>query len=284
MYKFSLFLILMALNVSFLEASSQLKFRVQCASSNQNLSPELLKKMPELKMYILPSGIKLFFWKGFYDELSIAESNLKKVQDIGFRNACIRVFNGNVLLTRMEGDKYISSLKPKKMLFSEKPLLRKEKISKTVIAVEEKKKDTIQYQIVKPRKIQPELLEDHIVVKEDLPREPFKSGGEAGLVNSSMVPYPPIFRIYLTNVPEDSLVPSIISELKNETIYMFKQNGQKYYLVGTFENHQEAFEELQKYVAIINSASVVAEFRDRIISLDLGVNLYERYHNLPRRY
>ena len=42
--------------------------------------------------------------------------------------------------------------------------------------------------------------------------------------------------------------------------------------------------ELQKYKEISNSASVVAEFRDRVISLDLAVELYDRYHNLPRRY
>jgi hypothetical protein len=273
----------MTLNLSFIEASNQLKFKVQCASSNQNLSADLLKKMPELKMYILPSGLKLFFWKGFYDELNLAEETLIKVREIGFRNACIRVFNGDVLLSKIEGDKYISSLKEKPIALSEKLKLKKEtKVIETTI--KKRKKDSIKINIIKPLKIQPEILEEHIVIKSEVPIEPSKMGGEAGLVNSSMVPYPPVFRIYLTSVSEDSLVPSVIADLKNETIYMFKQNSQKYYLVGTFENHQEAFGELQKYKSIISSASVVAEFRARVISLDLAVELYERYHNLPRRY
>ena len=57
-----LFITLM-LFASISEASNQMKFRVQCASSQQNLSAELLKKLPEIQMYILPTGIKLFFWE-----------------------------------------------------------------------------------------------------------------------------------------------------------------------------------------------------------------------------
>jgi hypothetical protein len=75
-----------------------------------------------------------------------------------------------------------------------------------------------------------------------------------------------------------------VSQLKHETIYMYKQNGQKYYLVGTYENHHAAFRELQKYKSITSKANVVAEFRDRMISLDLAVDLYDRYYNTPKRY
>ncbi len=289
MNRFFCLIVTIIFNVSFLEASNQMKFRVQCASSNQNLSSELLKKMPELKMYILPSGIKLFFWGGYYDDLSIAESKLKKVKEIGFRNAFIRVFNGDVLLSKIEGDKYIASLRPKPNVLSDnakelKIENKKNIVKQDKIIPKKLKRDTIIVREPKLAKIQPELLEDHIVIKENLPHEPTKSGGEAAYVNSTLVPYPPVFRIYLTNVSADSLVPNIVSQLKNETIYMFKQNGQKYYLVGTYENHQAAFSELQKYKAISNSAAVVAEFRDRVISLDLAVELYDRYHNLPRRY
>jgi hypothetical protein len=284
-------LITLMLFAAISEASNQMKFRVQCASSQQNLSAELLKKLPEIQMYILPTGIKLFFWEGYCSDLKEAENILRKVKEMGFRGAYIRVFNGDVLLSKLEGDPYIASLRKK----DEPTVVSNDKIKQSVKDVpteKESKKRVTKTKVVviedtsekSPEKIQPELLEENIIVKEEMPTEPTKSGGEAAYVNSTMVPYPPVFRIYLTNVSVDSLIPSVVSQLKHETIYMYKQNGQKYYLVGTYENHHAAFRELQKYKSITSKANVVAEFRDRMISLDLAVDLYDRYYNTPKRY
>lgn len=263
-------------------ASTPIKYRIQCAISSDKTPFRKIQQIPDLQLYILSSGTKLYFSGSFYFELIKADSILKVVKDSGFKSACIRVFKGEVLLSRIEGDNLIKLIKYKDQSnqevalqmpnIKEMPIINKITIDSVLI---ESKKE------VKLSKKEPDK---NVIVLSELSQPPERKNGEGAIVNSSMVPDPPIFRIYLANVSVDSLSPDFISELSSEKVFMFNQNNQKYYLIGTYENEEEAFKDLKKYKTISSSAYVVAQYRRRIISVELANELYQRYHNFPHRY
>lgn len=263
-------------------ASNPTKYRVQCAISSEKMPAQKIQQIPDLKLYILPSGTKLYFSGSFYVELIKADSILKIVKGLGYKTACIRVFKGEVLLSRIEGVNFIKSLKeknhPKQEVALQTPTKKEVPIIKKITT------DSALLEAKKEVKLSVNEPDQNVIVLSELPQPPDRKNGEGALVNSSMVPDPPIFRIYLANVPADSLSPDFISELSSEKVFMFNQNNQKYYLVGRYANEEAAFEALKKYKSISASADVVAQYRRRIISLELANQLYQRYHNFPHRY
>lgn len=269
-------------------ASDPIRFKIQCASSVEKLPAKQLEKVKDLSTYTLQSGRKIYFAGDFHTTLSEADSALQVIEDLGFQKACIRVFKGNVLLGRIESDSYILSLRLKDEQLNEGLLLKPKKEAIEVPVEKDTIADLVKDSVVNEAEPDVEIEEQstaaNVVVMKDQPDSLERGTGSSIVVNSSLVASPPVFSIYLANIPKGSPDPDIVTQFENETIFVFDQNDRLYYLVGKFENDEAAFSALKKYKEIVPNAEVVAQYRERVIGLELAKELYERYHNFPPRY
>lgn len=280
-------------------ATDPIRFKIQATTSAEKLPKSQITKIDSLSTYVLPSGSKLYFSGGFYQELNKADSALLVVKQLGFKKACIRVFKGSVLLGRVEGESYLLSLRLKDDAFN-KQVLKETNLKKDTIVTEKKEivkeapevsdvpeeseKDTTESALEDHEDIK-EQFGDNVVLVDEQPDSVERAAGSTSIVvNSSFIPNPPIYSIHIVNTPNNSSYPEVCSSITDEIIYVFNQNGRRYYLVGKYKNQEAAFAALQKYKTLTPNAEVVGQYRERVISLEVANKLYHRFHNFPQRY
>lgn len=87
----------------FAEAGGDYLYRVHVGSFKREETPKTIRTIPNLKKYVLPEGYYCFFSGGYYLYFEGALRQLKKVHAKGFKNATIRVFKNEKLLSVMDG-------------------------------------------------------------------------------------------------------------------------------------------------------------------------------------
>ena len=256
--------------------SYQLKYRIQIAISSEKKVPQKFKAIPELKTFTLPTGAKIYFSGGYFNNYKNAKNKLEEVHKVGFNKAFIRVFKYNSLLSKSVGDFYIEKVKNK--ISSNQRDNNNSKIKSNNLAFEDDKKVysraeflSLKKKIEKTRRIkEKELVSNSTLSKEKEFLEEFSI--------NTIVTEPPVFKIFVGK--QDNKVGKLnnFKQLKNEIIYTYKGRNETKYAVGFYQNEEEAKKNLPKYKKLINDAEIVGFYKGMIISLKLANELLVQYY------
>jgi hypothetical protein len=116
------------------EAKGTLLYRVQVGSYKRAETPKDIKKIDELKKYLLPEGYYCFFKGGYYNFFEGANRALEGVKAIGYNKALIRVYRDQKLLSYKEGEKFIMM-----ETYNPTPIPSNEKIDKQIFSIDQKR-------------------------------------------------------------------------------------------------------------------------------------------------
>lgn len=246
-------------------SSTQLKYRIQCATSSQKKLLDSLNRIPDLKSFTLPDGSKIFFSGGYFDKYLDAECRLEKVKSLGFKNAFIRVFKHNDMLTKPFSKKYIDDLKARFLARNT------EKYDSIVIDFASKEKtktytkteaNTIRnYALLSGENKELALVEKLDTVKENLITEP------------------PTFKILVARTKGISDIPDVVSELSNEVIKLFDQKTGTVFALGSYGNLAAAKKDLAKYKKLTSEAEIIGLYKGKVISLNFANQLYKQFQD-----
>jgi hypothetical protein len=88
----------------------QLKYRIECAKSTDLDLIKVINKIPELSTFMLPSGSQIFFSGDYFFTFTEADTRLTEVKALGFKDAFIRVFKYQKMLSKPVGNHYITKV------------------------------------------------------------------------------------------------------------------------------------------------------------------------------
>ncbi len=260
-------------------SNSQLKYRIQCATSSDDILDNKFKEIPDLKTFMLPSGAKIFFSGGYFNKYLLAEKRLDEVRSAGFDKAFIRVFKYNSLLSKSVGDSYIEKVKNKILLnalndtiSTEKNLVRASPnasnrvYTKAEILIIKKK--------IAERKARKKAQSQDFdaKTKDEIKKE------EAIIEFDNIVKEPPIFKVFLGKYTHVGGEFKEFKQLKNEIVYTYKDRKETTYAVGFYRNEKEAQKDLPKYKDLVKEAKIVGLYKGMIVSLKLANELLEQFN------
>lgn len=247
-------------------SNTQLKYRIQCATSSEKKLLDSLHRIPDLKSFTLPAGNKIFFSGGYFDKYLDAESRLEKVKSLGFKNAFIRVFKYNIMLTKLVSKKYIDDLKSR---FS---------------AHDTEKDDSIAVDFAFKEKIETytktevnTIRNDSLVIKGD--KKIVEIVEKLDAVKDNLITEPPTFKILVARSKSISDIPDIVLELNNEVIKLFHQETGTVFALGFYGNLAAAKYDLAKYKKLTVEAEIIGLYKGRVISLNLANQLYKKFQD-----
>lgn len=257
--------------------NSQLKYRIQCATTSDNLTANKFKEIPELKTFTLPSGSKIYFSGGYFNKYLNAQKRLEEVKNAGFDKAFIRVFKYSSLLSKSVGDSYIEKVKVKIQL---------DALNDT-IATENKVVNATPTQSGKFYT----RAEINKIKERAARRKAKKKGGSEGSdvkINKEkeekivefdiMVKEPPVFKIFLGKYTHADGEFKEFKELKNEIVYTYQDRKETTYAVGFYKDERAALKDLSKYKNIVQGAKIVGLYKGMIISQKLANELLEQFN------
>jgi len=257
--------------------NSQLKYRIQCATTSDNLNANKFKEIPELKTFILPSGSKIYFSGGYFDKYLNAQKRLEKVQNAGFDKAFIRVFKYSSLLSKSVGDSYIEKVKVKIQLDALKDTIATEKkVINTAPKKSVKFYTRAEINKIKERSARKKAKKKVGSKGSDVKIK--KEKEEKTVEFDIMVKEPPVFKIFLGKYTHADGKFKEFKELKNEIIYTYQDRKEITYAVGFYKDLGEALKDISKYKNIVDGAKIVGLYKGMIISQKLANELLEQYN------
>ena len=246
-------------------SSNQLKYRIQCATSSEKKLLDSLHIIPDLKSFILPAGSKIFFSGGYFDKYLDAESRLENVKSLGFKNAFIRVFKNNVMLTKPLSKLHIDNLKAR---VSARNI---ENYDSVVIDLASKEK-TKTY-----TKIEANIIRNDALVSVENKELAFVE--KLDTVKENLITEPPTFKILVARSKGISDIPNVVSELSNEVIKLFDQKTGTVFALGSYGNLAAAKKDLAKYKKLTSEAEIIGLYKGRVISLNFANQLYKQFQD-----
>ncbi len=259
--------------------NSQLKYRIQCATSSDDLIANKFKEIPELKTFTLPSGSKIYFSGGYFNKYLKAQKRLEEVQNAGFDKAFIRVFKYSSLLSKSVGDSYIEKVKVR---------IRLDALNDTTAA-----ENKVVNASPKPSKKIYSRAEIIKIKEKAAQRKARKKVGNGGSHIKSkkekakeedieefddMVKEPPVFKIFLGKYNHVDGDFKEFKQLKNEIIYTYQDRKETTYAVGFYKNERGALKDLPKYQNLVQGAKIVGLYKGMIISHKLANELLEQFN------
>lgn len=259
--------------------NSQLKYRIQCATSSDAILTNNFKEIPDLKTFTLPSGSKLYFSGGYFNKYLLAQKRLDEVKSAGFDKAFIRVFKYSSLLSKSVGDSYIEKVKNKILLAalndttsadnkvisaSPKPsnrvYSRAEIIQIKEKAAQRKARKKAKNETSKEKNKEEKNKEENIVEFDDMVKEP------------------PVFKICIGKYILAEGEFKEFKQLKDEIIYTYQNRKETTYAVGFYKNEKEAQKDLLTYRNLVKEAKIIGLYKGMVVSAKLANELLEQFN------
>jgi hypothetical protein len=223
--------------------TSQLKYRIQCGTTSEYTSSDELKVIPDLRTFTLPTGSKIYFSGGYFNEYICAQKRLKEIQITGFDKAFIRVFKHSNILSKSLGDKYIEKVEFK---ISQKTSRDSEYSTKKIVTKNQSTKQKVYSRAeitnIKKKNALRKAKEKAVLETKERQRQ---ERDLADLI--TVVKEPPVFKIFLGKSSLNNSESKKFKLLENEIVYTYKNRKETIYTVGFYNNEQEAKKNLSKY-------------------------------------
>tara|TARA_Y100000589_G_C27198499_1_gene648229 strand:+ start:5597 stop:6460 length:864 start_codon:yes stop_codon:yes gene_type:complete len=260
-------------------SNSQLKYRIQCATSSDDILASKFKEIPDLKTFMLPSGSKIFFSGGYFNKYLLAEKRLDEVRSAGFDKAFIRVFKYSSLLSKSVGDSYIEKVKNKILLNALNDTVSIEKNLVKVIPNASNRVYTKAEIIAIKKKIAERKSRKKAQTQNfDAKTKDERKKEEVIAEFDHIVKEPPVFKVFLGKYTHAGGEFKEFKQLKNEIIYTYKDRQETTYAVGFYRNEKEAQKDLPKYKKLVKEAKIVGLYKGMIVSLKLANELLEQFN------
>lgn len=265
---------------------SAFSFRVQCTKSGDPDLLQVFNKIPERQAYTLPSGTKLYFSGGYFDNLGLAQNRLDLVHEVGIDKAFIRVFKNRAYLSdRVSSDmlaRLMSDYKDElayedsiaKVRSEMSSVKRKEEEMSTQMAQEKRVRRTSRmHQNAKDKKriISKKVAERE---EEDGVKEEIDDFGDNFKVEKA-----PIFRVLLDEKEGSALLSSDFDVI-NDIIYENRIGNITYFSVGFHPDNIAAKKQLDELSSMLpqRKFKVVGMYKGSLISERLANQLLAEYN------
>lgn len=261
--KKGLFLVLLfSVVFIFKTTASEYKFRVQCFTSGDKGVLELFNAIPEITFFTFPSGSKIYFSGGYFENYTDAKNRLDVVKSKGVLNAFIRVFKGDKFLTESLSNKYLPIAIKQSIeneSFNRRRTQEKYRMNLLVDSIKEVK-------LARTLKVVEIEKQDSVIIPNRIKN-----------IEDQYVTEAPTYKIQLLTLNKKETTPNQILEF-NEVIYEIINGNEKIFSVGSFSKDSEAQVLLQE---IKNKgflqAKIIGYYKGQVISLDLANQLLEQY-------
>lgn len=269
--------------------SYQLKYRIECAKSNDQDLISIINKIPELRTFMLPSGSEIYFSGDYFFTYPEAKTRLDEVVSLGFKDAFIRVFKYQKMLTKPVGNRYITKVEA---LIERKAIEKKkaEELSfRAPVAVKNKvvRKTFTKKEIEerkKKRALAKKTAEEKLAVKttKKLKKEAedntSKTEEKEEEVGFGIVDEAPIYKILLAKTKSSDETPDLVQLLTDEIVYSYKEGRTKYYAVGFYETSKHAERRKDSYKRYATQQpEIIGLYKGKIISLKLAKELHKEF-------
>ena len=150
-------------------------YRVQVGTYTRAEIPKDIKKIKDLKKYLLPGGYHCFFKGGYYHYFEGANRELEILKSWGYNKALIRVYRDEKLLSYKSAERIVMM-----ETYNPTPIPANEKIDKQSFSIEQKKtfenRLGFYHEIKKPEDYVPGI--DTALAIKELPEENVEEEGE----------------------------------------------------------------------------------------------------------
>lgn len=295
MKKFKLIIVLLLAFVTLqvvAAGNNQIKYRIQCATSSEAGVSSLLKEVPELKSFTMPSGMKIYFSGGYFNKIESAVQRLKEVQAIGLKSAFIRVFKYNNMVSKPIGDKYIAEAKQRVVVSTDKAVeklttLASSKPTKTKL-YSRKEIDALKKKAEERKaKAAEEFKKEQDAIAKDTTVTPMEEGDveeeqeqveEEVQEEENMVSEPPVYKILVGRSSDKKNTFEDIAKVNSEVIYSYNLRNEIVYAVGFYGNEAAAQIALKSFKKTAKNAEIIGVYKGKVISLKLANQLYEQFN------
>jgi hypothetical protein len=287
-----LFLVVLVLLASFSKAGSyQLKYRIECAKSNDLDLIHVINQIPELRTFMLPSGSEIYFSGDYFYTFPDADSRLKEVKALGFKDAFIRVFKYQKMLSEPVSKHYIKKV----VAFEKRKSLKREEQKNTSLAVGAKeKKEKKYFKAYSKNEVAALKIRNEAIKKKKATLLALKVNKATKLKkdtkttsktkekeeNVRVVNEAPVFKILLAKTKKSEETPDLVQLLTDEVVYSYIEGAEKYFTVGSYETSKHANRRRISYKKYSSQEpEVLGLYKGKIISLKLAQELYIEFKN-----
>lgn len=246
------YLVVLVLITTFSNAGSyQLKYRIECAKSNDLDLLKVINKIPELRTFMMPSGSRIYFSGDYFFTYPEADRRLNEIKALGFKDAFIRVFKYQKMLSKPVGNRYITKIVE---LEKKKGLKAEGKEAKLTTNVSEGFVSSVKKEVVPNNK---DVVDENSTVDEA-----------------------PIFKILIAKTMESDVTPDLVQLLTDEIVYSYLEGVKKYYAVGFYETSKHAERRKMSYEKYATQdPEVIGVYKGKIVSLKLAQELYKAFNS-----
>lgn len=261
--KKGIFLVLLLSTIFVVKTSaSEYKFRVQCFTSGDEGVLELFNAIPEITFFTFPSGSKIYFSGGYFENYTDAKNRLDVVKSKGVNDAFIRVFKGDKFLTEELNRKYLPIAIKQSIeneSFNRRRTEEKYRMHFLVDSIKEVK-------LAKALKVVEIEKEDSVIIPNLIKN-----------IEDQYVTEAPTYKIQLLSANKKETTPNQVLEF-NEVIYEIINGNEKIFSVGSFSKESEAQVSLQEIKNKgFSQAKIIGYYKGQVISLDLANQLLNQY-------
>jgi len=269
--------------------SYQLKYRIECAKSNDKSLIQVISEIPELRTFMLPSGSKIYFSGDYFLTYPEAKTRLEQVQGLGFKDAFIRVFKYQKMLSHPLGKHYIKKVVA---LEKRKEVQRKnsETRKKMIVAskIKEAPRKTYTKREIETRKKKREIKKTviatievvdkkELIKKEEVKEEVIVKNKEEVDVLTN-VDEAPVYKILLAKTKPNEGAPDLLQLLADEVVYSYREGKVKYFAVGFYKTSTHADRRKDAYRKYATQEpEVIGFYKGRVISLKLAKDLHKEF-------
>tara|TARA_B110000211_G_C14079019_1_gene553577 strand:+ start:1641 stop:2528 length:888 start_codon:yes stop_codon:yes gene_type:complete len=269
--------------------SYQLKYRIECAKSNDLDLIKVINKIPELRTFMLPSGSEIYFSGDYFFTFPEADTRLNEIKALGFKDAFIRVFKYQKMLSKPVGNRYITKV----IALEKRKEIRREKEERASLEFNSKeKKETKRFKAYSKAEVEAlkekskllkkakeaKLVANRIKASKKEKEDKVEKLDEIKLSETRVVDEAPVFKILLAKTSKAEKTPDLVQLLTDEVVYSYLEGSKKYYAVGFYETSKHANRRKKTYAKYATQEpEVIGLYKGKIVSLKLAQELYREF-------